>query len=235
MNYTKIYNNLIDKAKNRNITKGVYSEVHHIIPRCMGGSDENANLIRLLPEEHFIAHQLLIKIYPENKNLILAFGYMASKTYGKKNKIYGWLRKLLSIKMSEINKGKKRVFTEEHKAKLSESNRRRKGKYSEEHKNKISNSLKGRVGVTPSIETRAKLSKALKGKSTGPNPKLAEYNKSRTGKSLSEEHKAKLRKPKSKKPVRSKGHKLSEETKNKIRIGVTNYYKNKIITKLLGQ
>lgn len=193
MHYQKIYNNLIERAKNRTLSKDVYSEVHHIIPRCMNGLDNKENLVRLLPEEHFVAHQLLIKIYPNVTNLILAFGYMSSKTYGKKNKIYGWLRRKLGKKMSEINKGKKRIFTPEHRAKLAESNRRRKGKYSEEHKRKISESLKGKPGRIPSFETRIKLSNSLKGKSTGPNPKLAEFNRSRRGIKFSEEHKEKLR------------------------------------------
>lgn len=192
MHYQKIYNDLITRAQNRILSEDVYSEVHHIIPKCMNGSNDKENLVRLLPEEHFIAHQLLVKIYPDVTNLILAFGYMSSKTYGKKNKIYGWLRRKLGKKMSEINKGKKRIFTPEHKAKLAESNRRRKGKYSEEHKRKISKSLKGRPGRIPSLETRIKLSNSLKGKSTGPNPKLLEFNKSRRGIKLSKEHKEKL-------------------------------------------
>ena len=33
MNYEKIYNELIDRAKSRILTD--YKEIHHIIPRCM--------------------------------------------------------------------------------------------------------------------------------------------------------------------------------------------------------
>ena len=38
MNYTKIYNDLIERAKTRKLDG--YKEVHHIIPRCMGGGNE---------------------------------------------------------------------------------------------------------------------------------------------------------------------------------------------------
>ena len=43
MNYQKIYDDLISKAKseNRKKYKGVYYEKHHIIPRCLRGKDDN--------------------------------------------------------------------------------------------------------------------------------------------------------------------------------------------------
>lgn len=93
MNYIKIYEKLIDRAKNRNLE--TYTETHHIIPRCLSGSDEFCNLVELTPEEHYVAHQLLVKIYPENPKLILAIIRMSGKSIYKNsnNKLYGWLRK----------------------------------------------------------------------------------------------------------------------------------------------
>jgi hypothetical protein len=44
-----------------------YSEVHHIIPRCMGGSNKKENLVRLTSREHFLAHHLLFRIYKSTK------------------------------------------------------------------------------------------------------------------------------------------------------------------------
>ena len=52
MNYKRIHNNIIERAKNRTL-KG-YKERHHIVPRCMGGTDEPENLVELTPEEHFV-------------------------------------------------------------------------------------------------------------------------------------------------------------------------------------
>lgn len=109
MDYSKIYNNLISKAKNRKLD--CYTESHHIIPLCIGGSDTKENLVDLTPEEHYIAHQLLVKIYPDNHKLIFAANMMC--VYSKDNierkntnKRHGWLRRKLAISVSENNKGK---------------------------------------------------------------------------------------------------------------------------------
>ena len=58
MNYLKIYENIIEKSKKENRKKenGIYYEKHHIVPKCMGGSDDTENLIILTAREHFIAH-----------------------------------------------------------------------------------------------------------------------------------------------------------------------------------
>lgn len=61
MDYLKIYNQLIKRAKKRKEIN-IY-EIHHIIPKCIGGNDDKENLVKLSPREHFIAHKLLCKIY----------------------------------------------------------------------------------------------------------------------------------------------------------------------------
>lgn len=95
MDYLKHYSNLVNRAKDRDL-KG-YSEKHHIIPRCMGGDDAKENLVRLTAEEHFVAHQLLVKIYPNVKGLVLAVSamcMMAPQTGRSRNKFFGWLKKM---------------------------------------------------------------------------------------------------------------------------------------------
>jgi len=101
MNYSKIYDKLIEKAKNRNIEG--YCERHHIIPRCMGGSDDKENLVDLTPEEHYLAHQLLVKIYPDNLKLVKAAVMMIPSR--PNNKMYGWLRRRFSITQSQEQSG----------------------------------------------------------------------------------------------------------------------------------
>ncbi|AUM58670.1 putative homing endonuclease [Plesiomonas phage phiP4-7] len=61
MNYQAIYSDLIAKRKSKK-PRG-YSEKHHIIPRCLGGSDDRNNLVMLTAREHFIAHRLLAKVH----------------------------------------------------------------------------------------------------------------------------------------------------------------------------
>lgn len=63
MNYKKIYFAFIEKYKNQVFEKGVYTEVHHIIPRHAGGDDSKENLIRLNYKQHTFAHRLLWKIH----------------------------------------------------------------------------------------------------------------------------------------------------------------------------
>lgn len=92
MNYQKIYDQLIDRSRTRIPPEG-YIEHHHIVPRCMNGSDDKENIAILTPEEHFIAHVLLVKMYPEIPKLIAAVGRMCKGKGRKRRKLYGWLRR----------------------------------------------------------------------------------------------------------------------------------------------
>lgn len=109
MNYKKHYDNLIIKAQTRNLDKSIYVERHHIIPKCMNGSDDPNNIVKLLPEEHIIAHLLLYKIYQRTK-LIYAIvcmlnGFNQCKI--KNNKEYGYFRRKFNPAMCYgIKKGK---------------------------------------------------------------------------------------------------------------------------------
>lgn len=79
MNYQKIHDAIINRARTRTLTG--YKERHHIVPRCMGGDNSKSNLVDLTAREHFIVHKLLCEIYPDNKKL--AFGvWMLSKVIG---------------------------------------------------------------------------------------------------------------------------------------------------------
>lgn len=72
MNYQKIYNDIIGKAKVRGWTRktaGVYVEKHHITPRSLGGNNAPDNLVFLTAREHFLAHWLLYK-FVEGRNKI---------------------------------------------------------------------------------------------------------------------------------------------------------------------
>ena len=114
MNYKKHYDLLINRAKNR-LLEG-YTERHHIIPRCIGGSDDPNNLVDLTPEEHYVAHQLLVKIYPEEKGLLYAAHIMTRKSYKnnyRNNKLYGWLRKKFSETFSGENNNQAKLTKEQ--------------------------------------------------------------------------------------------------------------------------
>lgn len=100
MNYPAIYARLVKRAKLRMLVKGAGVERHHIVPRCMGGSDEPENLVYLTAEEHFICHQLLIKIHPSKTGLIYAIIRMMGKDGKaiKTGKTYAWIRQLVAMR-----------------------------------------------------------------------------------------------------------------------------------------
>ena len=58
MNYTNIYENLIANAKLKQRTNNKH-ESHHIVPKCIGGTNDSSNIIYLTlkeyPEDHFPA------------------------------------------------------------------------------------------------------------------------------------------------------------------------------------
>lgn len=95
---------LIERARNR-LLDG-YVERHHIIPRCMGGSDERENLVQLTPEEHYVAHQLLVKLHPTVIGLTFAAIAMSGDARSRKNKAYGWIRRTHAKNVSEWTSNK---------------------------------------------------------------------------------------------------------------------------------
>lgn len=114
-----------DRKKLKNTEPGfVYYERHHVIPCSFfiasrrtgnkgwldGNPNSKENIVLLTPEEHYLAHQLLVKIYPDNHGMVKAANLMcrASSTMdGKRNnKQYGWLRRRLSDVFSKEKTGK---------------------------------------------------------------------------------------------------------------------------------
>ena len=86
MDYNKIYNNIIERAKQRKIENPLngYKELHHVIPRSIGGSNEQSNLVELTLKEHFLCHELLTYIYPNCKEVVYALWMMTTTTIASK-------------------------------------------------------------------------------------------------------------------------------------------------------
>ena len=157
MDYKKTYNQIIERAKNRKLT--CYIEKHHIIPKCMGGSDEIENIAVLTAREHFLCHMLLCEMHPKNNKLKHALFLMAigkqkvkEKSYVVGARVYARLRgehsqMLTGKKQSQATKDKKSkamkghpMFTQDWKDKISKSNQGREIKWG----GKFGESLKGR-------------------------------------------------------------------------------------------
>lgn len=108
MQYKNVYDKIITRAKNRLLDE--YSEKHHIIPRCLGGSDNKENIVLLTYREHFLCHKLLCKMYPGNLKLIYAISFMiyGSKTQKRiiNNKDFEYVKRLIKPHMGLWNKGR---------------------------------------------------------------------------------------------------------------------------------
>jgi len=233
--YTKCYEFIINNARNRIHDPSEYYETHHILPRCMGGSNERSNLIKLTAREHFICHILLVKMV--NDTVIRSkLSYAAWQMTMIKNrpryiptsKQYEFLRKQLSKNTKGIPK------TEEHKLAM------RKPKSNTEH-------MKGGKGRTPgftqSEEAKLKLSLKMKGRLVGEkNPFYGKTHSEENRKKWSEmfkgvplslEHKRNIGNGLKGKPTWNKGIPMSEIAKQKAgislagRITVNNGLKNK--------
>lgn len=107
MDYRNIYNNIVQRGKAR-LLEG-YKETHHIIPRCLGGSNSAVNLVDLTPEEHYLCHLLLVKMYPGNISLVKAAMFMTTSNASVKrnNKLYGWIKRQWSDYMKGPNNPQK--------------------------------------------------------------------------------------------------------------------------------
>lgn len=207
--YYKTYNQLIDKCiqmESEGYPEDMYTEVHHILPRCLGGSDDNSNLVKMPIKYHIVAHMLLACIYPKNIGLLNA-AILMTTTRGIRISVTTSTR--LRTEYSILRKGKK--VSDETKKKISES---RKGiTYSEETRKKMSESKKGinnpNYGKPLSESHRKNISKGEKGKVMTEEQRL-NISKAHKGKKLSEEHKRKISES-------EKGRIITDEHREKIR------------------
>ena len=135
MDYQRIYNQIIERGSQR-LLKG-YGENHHIIPKCMGGTDTQDNIVRLTAREHFICHWLLVRIYPTEAQLNVAALLMSTrKGVRVPARAYQEFREGHAAYMSNIER------TPEWNK--NNSNAKRGKKLSEEHKRKMSEARKGK-------------------------------------------------------------------------------------------
>ena len=115
--YEKFINNII-KTRGRFACGEEYHERHHITPKCLGGKDENDNLIDLFAKEHFIAHKLLAQENPDKDSLVYAWSCMAfvkgnhQERYELTAEEYEEARKAISEVM------RNRIITEETREKM---------------------------------------------------------------------------------------------------------------------
>jgi hypothetical protein len=148
--YKTWHDNIITKAKNRTLT--CYTEKHHILPKCLGGSNNENNLVRLTAKEHFIVHMLLCKFTEGEVKRKMLYAHIAMSHYIKEGRDY----KIGSRIAEKLRKELK--FSPKHIENLRKSHTGK--KFSDATKKKMSVLHKGNkynLGRKSSEMTRAKL------------------------------------------------------------------------------
>ena len=128
--YKTWYYAIIQKAKTRLEIDG-YFEKHHIVPKCLGGTDDLVNLVKLTSREHYVCHRLLVKMVAGQAKYKMdsAVFMMALQSRNHKgerltvsSRQYTKLKELHSDSVSARLKGRKLApFSEEHKRNISKA------------------------------------------------------------------------------------------------------------------
>lgn len=190
MNYQRIYDQIIDRARDRQL--GCYKEKHHVTPKCLGGSNTKSNLVELTAREHFICHWLLSRLYPEEPKLSYAFWMMSTSKrpnrYRPSSRAYEEAKQLQSILRSQQLLG--HITSQETKEKISKSNRGK--KRTEEERKKMSDAQKGKIGSwngrTHSEESKQKMREKKLGNKASDETKKR-MSESRKGQTRTQEQK----------------------------------------------
>lgn len=215
MNYEKIYNELVAMAsKENNREDGIYDK-HHIIPKSLGGSNKKENLVNLTLRQHYVAHKLLVKFKTgkDKLKMMCALKYFThSKKYNTEyisSRDFERIKKEHRIAASMLLSG--RVLTEET-------------------RNKMSKAQKRRYEITPSHwkgashkdETIQKIREANVGENNH------QYKKPRTAEEKQKISKTMSGVAKSESTIEKfRNRKQSDETKEKIRKRIEQWWKNK--------
>ena len=88
MKYQRWYDQIIERARHR--TLDVYHERHHILPRCLGGSDDPSNLVDLTYREHFLVHWLLTRLHEGRAKILMVFAVNAMTMQLGPRLVGGW-------------------------------------------------------------------------------------------------------------------------------------------------
>ena len=105
--YFNRYMKMIEHYRGEIVEDG---ENHHIRPRCMGGTDDTDNIVRLPYRAHYVIHYILAKAIDEDK-LWFAFNQMGRVCEGK-SCLYAAARQYISVVISKSNSGRKKTMKE---------------------------------------------------------------------------------------------------------------------------
>lgn len=123
--YKDYIQRILDTRENKK-DENNYQERHHIVPKCMGGKNDEDNLIYLYGQEHYYAHKLLAIENPLEEKLQCAWWNLCHCKGSSKKRTY-------IVSADEYNEAKKR-----HSETLKGENNPNYGGMSEQAKAKMS-------------------------------------------------------------------------------------------------
>jgi hypothetical protein len=189
--YKQWYTNITARAKNRRLE--TYTESHHIVPRSLGGSNEEDNLVNLTAREHFVCHWLLVKM-----------------TTGQDHH-----KMLNALRMMRAEKQGQQRYNTKITARVYESIKQEYAKLQSKQFTGIGN---GMFGKHHTQETRDKIRQKNLGKKLTPE-QIEKLKKATIGKKkppITEEHRAKLSLAKQGENNNMWGKTQSDDTRKKI-------------------
>lgn len=167
-----------------------YVERHHIVPKSMGGSNDETNIIKLTPKQHFVAHHLLWRAFRDNASA-RSFHFLCHR-----------LNFTGKISAREYDKSKRDLTV------------------SSETREKLRNSLIGRPRRPHTDETKAKMSKSRTGMvySDETKMRMSKSASMRKRKPHTEESKAKMKEAafERERVKKAAGYVVSEDTRKKL-------------------
>lgn len=199
MTYEQFINNILETRGRFNIPDGEYKERHHILPKCMGGGNEEENLIDLYAREHFEAHRLLAKENPEDNGLQFAWwnmcqikGNSEQERYIPSSEEFEEARKKCAELSSKNNMGENHPMFGRHHSKET------KEKMSKSHKGQLAgdkNPMFGRKHTEEEKKAISECGKKWHAEHVHPMTGVRRFGEDNPmfGKHLSEEQKEKLR------------------------------------------
>ena len=185
--YLNIYFSLVEK-RIKNPFCGNLKEIHHIIPKSLGGKNTHDNLVTFSAREHYIAHRILVKITEGDRRIKMVHAlwgmsnrlinnkeheYLTSRKYEEARKLFIEIAgSHLKGRSYEEIYGKEKAITLK-KQRANSVSKHRKGKTWEEifgeekaqwMRSKVSTGSEKRKGKKQTKETRDKISNSSIGK-----------------------------------------------------------------------
>ena len=204
--YTKIYYQIVDRAKSRTLEEG-YKEKHHIIPKSFGGSNNKENLVELTAREHFICHWLLVKMTTDANRAKMVYGLRMMNRYNEGHQRHN------NIFTSRIYQYYKEEFVKEHIRRITGHT------VSAETRQKLSDSQKGKKITGTHLEN---LRAASKNK-----PPVKDETRSKLREAFYKNNAINSPESIEKRRAKRMDHVVTDETRDKIKATLKNTYRKK--------